>query len=218
MTTGEIWLWGAQSGFLCLFFNFDYKKMNYSYLEEDEDKSNINNSAKTFLNDYEILKLSLNDYKNNLKDLMKQKETYEIYMKSLLNNHLDIVNIVNNNNLNNSFTEYQTNIKDNYDKWINNHYEIKLKSFEENIEIIELKLKDFSNLFTYIINNIIGDKEISKNMCPICFENEIDICINPCGHTTCNKCIISNRTNIYNNKCFTCRGNVNDYIKIYFSL
>jgi Asp-tRNA(Asn)/Glu-tRNA(Gln) amidotransferase B subunit len=209
---------GAQSGFLCLFFNFDYKKMNYSYLEDDEDKSNINNSAKTFLNDYEILKLSLNDYKNNLKDLMKQKETYEIYMKSLLNNHLDIVNIVNNNNLNNSFTEYQTNIKDNYDKWINNHYEIKLKSFEENIEIIELKLKDFSNLFTYIINNIIGDKQISKNMCPICFENEIDICINPCGHTTCNKCIISNRTNIYNNKCFTCRGNVNDYIKIYFSL
>ena len=192
--------------------------MNYSYLEDDEDKSNINNSAKTFLNDYEILKLSLNDYKNNLKDLMKQKETYEIYMKSLLNNHLDIVNIVNNNNLNNSFTEYQTNIKDNYDKWINNHYEIKLKSFEENIEIIELKLKDFSNLFTYIINNIIGDKQISKNMCPICFENEIDICINPCGHTTCNKCIISNRTNIYNNKCFTCRGNVNDYIKIYFSL
>lgn len=192
--------------------------MNYSYLEDDEDKSNINNSAKTFLNDYEILKLSLNDYKNNLRDLMKQKETYEIYMKSLLNNHLDIVNIVNNNNLNNSFTEYQTNIKDNYDKWINNHYEIKLKSFEENIEIIELKLKDFSNLFTYIINNIIGDKEISKNMCPICFENEIDICINPCGHTTCNKCIISNRTNIYNNKCFTCRGNVNDYIKIYFSL
>ena len=172
--------------------------MNYSYLEDDEDKSNINNSAKTFLNDYEILKLSLNDYKNNLRDLMKQKETYEIYMKSLLNNHLDIVNIVNNNNLNNSFTEYQTNIKDNYDKWINNHYEIKLKSFEENIEIIELKLKDFSNLFTYIINNIIGDKEISKNMCPICFENEIDICINPCGHTTCNKCIISNRTNIYN--------------------
>jgi len=209
---------GAQSGFLCFFFNFDYKKMNYSYLEDDEDKSNINNSAKTFLNDYEILKLSLNDYKNNLRDLMKQKETYEIYMKSLLNNHLDIVNIVNNNNLNNSFTEYQTNIKDNYDKWINNHYEIKLKSFEENIEIIELKLKDFSNLFTYIINNIIGDKEISKNMCPICFENEIDICINPCGHTTCNKCIISNRTNIYNNKCFTCRGNVNDYIKIYFSL
>ena len=62
------------------------------------------------------------------------------------------------------------------------------------------------------------NKEISKNTCPICLENQIEICLNPCGHTSCNKCILSNRSNIYNNKCYICRTPVNEFIKIYFSL
>jgi hypothetical protein len=198
--------------------------MNYSELEDlDIDKliNNINinnNSALSFLNEYEILKKSLNDYKNNFNDLINQKNIYDNYLNNLLNNHLNIVNIINNSNLNNSFIDYELNIKENYNKWIEENYNIKKKSIEENIENIELKLKDYSTLFIYIINNILKDKEISKNLCPICFENQIDICQSPCGHTTCNKCILSNRTNIYNNKCFTCRSPVNEYIKIFFSL
>jgi hypothetical protein len=201
--------------------------MNYSELEEfDNDKiiSRINeidinnNSAKTFLEDYEILKKSLTEYKNNLKDLIKQKETSDNYLGSLLNNHIYIINIINYDNiLNNSFNEYQKIIKDNYEKWIDEHYNIKIKTLEENIENIEIKLKDFTNLFIYIINHIIKDKEISNNMCPICFENQIDICLNPCGHTACNKCILT-LTNNKKDKCFTCRSPVNEYIKIYFSL
>jgi len=201
--------------------------MNYSELEEfDNDKiiSRINeidinnNSAKTFLEDYEILKKSLTEYKNNLKDLIKQKETSDNYLGSLLNNHIYIINIINYDNiLNNSFNEYQKIIKDNYEKLIDEHYNIKIKTLEENIENIEIKLKDFTNLFIYIINHIIKDKEISNNMCPICFENQIDICLNPCGHTACNKCILT-LTNNKKDKCFTCRSPVNEYIKIYFSL
>jgi hypothetical protein len=200
--------------------------MNYSELEECNENiiSRINeidinnNSAKTFLEDYEILKKSLTEYKNNLKDLIKQKETSDNYLGSLLNNHIYIINIINYDNiLNNSFNEYQKIIKDNYEKWIDEHYNIKIKTLEENIENIEIKLKDFTNLFIFIINHIIKDKEISNNMCPICFENQIDICLNPCGHTACNKCILT-LTNNKKDKCFTCRSPVNEYIKIYFSL
>jgi hypothetical protein len=131
---------------------------------------------------------------------------------------MNIINIINCDNiLNNSFNEYQKIIKDNYNKWIDEHYNIKIKILQENIENIEIKLKDFTNLFIYIINHIIKDKEISNNMCPICFENQIDICLNPCGHTACNKCILT-LTNNKKDKCFTCRSPVNEYIKIYFSL
>lgn len=202
--------------------------MNYSDLEDVNKEELINkindidinnNSAKTILDDYQILKNSLIEYKNNLTNLNNQKETYDNYINNLFNNHLNIINIINKDNkLDNSFYDYQKNIKDNYDNWIKDVYEIKNKSIEENIENIEMKLKDFTYLFLYIINNIVSNKEISKNMCPICFENQIDICINPCGHTTCNKCILSNRNNIYNNKCFICRTPVNEYIKIFFSL
>lgn len=202
--------------------------MNYSDLDEINTDDLINkindidvnnNSAKNILNDYETLKNSLINYKNNLKKIINQKETYDNYINNLLNNHQNIINIINNNtDLNNSFNNYQKNVKENYENWINNHYIINIKTIEENIDNIEIKLKDFTHLFLYIINNIISNKELSKNMCPICFENQIDICLSPCGHTTCNKCILSNRNNLYNNKCFTCRTPVNEYVKIYFSL
>jgi hypothetical protein len=201
--------------------------MNYSEID-NYDNENIlskinnieinNNSAISFLNEYEILKKSLLEYKNNLKELIKQKEISDNYLGNLLNNHMNIINIINCDNiLNNSFNEYQKIIKDNYNKWIDEHYNIKIKILQENIENIEIKLKDFTNLFIYIINHIIQDKEISNNMCPICFENQIDICLNPCGHTACNKCILS-ITNNKKDKCFTCRSPVNEYIKIFFSL
>ena len=180
--------------------------MNYCELEELDINNLINNieinknSAKSFLNDYEILKKNLTDYKNNLNNLINQKNIYDNYLNNLFNNHLNIINIINNDNkLNNSFNDYQSNIKEKYNIWIK-EYEIKIKTIQDNIENIEIKLKDFTNLFIYIINNLIANKEISKNMCPICFENEIDICQSPCGHTICNKCVLSNRTNIYNNK------------------
>lgn len=202
--------------------------MNYSDLEDVNTKDLMNkindidindNTAKTILDNYETLKNSLTEYKNNLKNLINQKETYDNYINNLFCNHVNIINIVNNDvNLNNSFNIYQNNIKENYDNWIKTHYDINIKSIEENIENIEIKIKDFTYLFLYIINNIVSNKEISKNTCPICLENQIEICLNPCGHTSCNKCILSNRSNIYNNKCYICRTPVNEFIKIYFSL
>ena len=195
--------------------------MYYSNIEDCETDFLINNfvindnSAKQLLEEFKTLKKNIIEYKKSLKNLINQKETYENYSNNLLNNHLNIVNIINNvEKINNSFNEYQINVKENYENWINNHYNIQYKSIEENIEITELKIKEYTNLFIYIINNILNEKEISKNICPICFENEIDICFNPCGHTICNKCVFTHK----NNKCFTCRSPINDYLKIYFSL
>jgi len=176
-------------------------------------------SAKMILDDYETLKLNLIEFKKKFADLNKQKETYDNYLNNLINNHMNIVSIVNNDdNLNNSFKEYQKDIKEKYEKWIFNHFIVQNKLLEDNIKIVEDKIADFNNLFINIINNIMKDKEISKNMCPICFENPIDICLNPCGHTSCHKCSV-NINNYYNNgNCSICRKPVKEYIKIYFSL
>lgn len=200
--------------------------MLYSELDEINEIKSINDvieindsSANMILDDYETLKLNLVEFKKNFANLNKQKETYDNYLNELINNHMNIVNIVDNDDiLNNSFNNYQKDIKDKYEKWIFNHFIVQNKILEDNIKNVENKIADFNNLFINIINNFIKDKEISKNTCPICFENQIDICLNPCGHTLCNKCSVNNYYYYNNGNCFICRKPVKEYIKIYFSL
>lgn len=57
------------------------------------------------------------------------------------------------------------------------------------------------------------DTVVQQNVCPICFEKEINrVCV-PCGHTLCSTCEFS-----VVEKCATCRRYVDMCIPIYFSL
>ncbi len=49
----------------------------------------------------------------------------------------------------------------------------------------------------------------NDNNCPICYENKINSCCIPCGHTYCDKCIKNT------NNCYICRRNVSRNIKIF---
>lgn len=48
-------------------------------------------------------------------------------------------------------------------------------------------------------------------LCKICDESQIEYCLNPCGHSFCNICILH-----LNNNCFTCRSKVNGKIRMFF--
>ena len=149
---------------------------------------------------------------------------FDNYISNLQNNHMNIMNIVNKYNYGNKketteiFLNYHSRINEDYNKWIIDYYKLKLIEYESSIDVIEKKICDFRNLFIYIINKISKPIEDAIKLCPICFENEVDICLNPCGHTLCNKCVLSNRSRYTSEKCYSCRTNIQDYIKIYFSL
>lgn len=205
--------------------------MNYSEFKLDDNECRLelskitSNDAQGILEDFEILNKNLDEYKKKIEDLQAHKIYFDNYISNLQNNHLNIMNIINdydiqdnNNELNELFINYNNKMKNNYDKWIIQNYTVKLLEFENIIDIIEKKIIEFRTLFIYIINKITKPQLDNKKLCPICFENEVDICLNPCGHTLCNKCVISNRTRYSNEKCYSCRGNIHDYIKIYFSL
>jgi hypothetical protein len=49
----------------------------------------------------------------------------------------------------------------------------------------------------------------NDNNCPICYENKINSCCIPCGHTYCDKCI-KNTDN-----CYICRRYISRNIKIF---
>lgn len=185
------------------------------------------NNPMKLLDDYEILTKSLIEHKQKYDDLLANKSYLLHYINTSQNNHFNVLNIIkdytninNDNNLSKLYINYNNKIKDDYDNWFTNYYTPKSLSLENNIDIIEEKISDYRNFFITIIKEILKSNENneSKKLCPICFENEVEMCVNPCGHTLCNKCVISNINNNRSNKCYSCRTIIKDYIKIYFSV
>ena len=79
--------------------------------------------------------------------------------------------------------------------------------YEKEMSIIrDLVIKIDANL---------DEADKNKNTCPICFEREVNLCANPCGHTVCSQC---NKAQHSPSRCSTCRGTVMNYIKMFFSV
>lgn len=199
--------------------------------EFDLKENNNFINAQLILTDYNKLNFFLIDNKNKLNDIRNKKEIFYNYQCDLLNKHLTIADICLKNidenfiiNLSNStdiMTNYNELMKNNYNDWVNNFYNQTVYKLEKDIKTIENKLEKFQQLFIHIINNLIKNKEDIKNkkICSICYENEINMCAVPCGHTCCSKCVILSRTNTNNNnKCLNCRNQIENYIKLYFSI
>jgi hypothetical protein len=56
------------------------------------------------------------------------------------------------------------------------------------------------------------EKDINPELqCQICYENRLDIVLNPCGHMFCYKCFKDS------DKCFNCRKPVTSIIKVFKS-
>jgi len=85
---------------------------------------------------------------------------------------------------------------------------------ESNIKVLYYKcLKYYKRV--YILHDLMVYTRIPRGdslvpSCPICFDNNIKICLVPCGHTFCDECDIRF-------KCAICRTNILSKQKIYFS-
>jgi len=205
--------------------------------------------ADKLLEDFNNLNCLHKSNLNLLINLEKAKEDIFNYNSTILSNHKNIMNIINacdndcnndNGNGNDDINEINDinddkndneelkEIIDNYskkmnnyiNKWIVNYYNKKINKLETDIISQEEELASFRKLFINTTNEIIKTEKVNKNMCPICFENEINMCAIPCGHTCCSSCVAANmryqKTIIV--KCLSCRNNINEYIKMYIQL
>lgn len=82
----------------------------------------------------------------------------------------------------------------------------KIEELNTQLSINNNKITDFKKI---ILKCASGEK-VKHNICNVCDTNKINICINPCGHTFCSKCIEK-----MNSKCGMCRGKIETKIKIY---
>lgn len=68
------------------------------------------------------------------------------------------------------------------------------------------------NKFSKLVRSSLDASECNKkqNMCNVCVTNQINICLNPCGHTFCSVCVDK-----MNNSCAMCRKYIQNKIKIF---
>ena len=197
---------------------------------DNNDKRNWNNTidAKRLLKDYKNLNKVLNENKVFSIDLDKQKEDIINYKCNIFLKHQNIMlqlcretpEIIDTNEMTEHIIKYIELFKIYADKWINEYYTIKKNKLIQDIDSQEIKLLAYRNLFINTTKEIIPLEKTSKNICPICFENEINMCAIPCGHTCCNECLMQSLK--YHNsrltKCLNCRNTLKEYIKLFIQL
>ena len=200
--------------------------------DKDNDKDNEDDKeidADKLLNDYNKINASLKLNINSINQLELEKNEIFNYKSNIFSKHQDIMIKLHKkefeemkeiNDINDGIIKYIELIKIYTDKW-NNDYYIKRKKYLDNIIIKqENQLASYRKLFINTTTEIIKAEKLNKNICPICFENEINMCAIPCGHTCCNDCIIQSIKyhNTRVSKCLSCRNQINEYIKFYIQL
>ena len=208
------------------------------------DDNNDDNNDDTNDNDDNINSIKLlNTYKklnNNLNLNIELIETIENdkmilfnFLSYIYDKHIECISIINND-LNNdkdnqisskecdeNIMNYIEKFNDLYTKWNNDIYIKKKEKLEKKIETDQIQLNALRKIFIDTTNEIINidknNEKIIKNICPICFENEVNMVAIPCGHVCCNICVMKN--NKYNNnKCLCCRNSLKEYIKLFIQL
>ena len=208
--------------------NLDLITPNYSYIDEINEITEVKETKEideinpdSLINTFNNLENLLNKYKEDFIKLEEQKDKFYNYQKNLTINHINIMDIykdTDTKNISETFIKYDNNIKELYSEWLNSYYNPVIKKLDKDIIDLEIRINNFRNLFILTINKFIKNPEnLNKKLCSICFDNEIDMCAYPCGHTCCNNCIYSSRININNkNRCLSCRNEIDTYIKIFF--
>jgi len=92
----------------------------------------------------------------------------------------------------------------------------KIAVLEGEIDNISNKLNALRALIVTGVDQIVKPEDKEKKMCPVCFDNEVNTALVPCGHTYCKGCSEADRSRYA--KCPQCRTQINARIKIFFSI
>jgi hypothetical protein len=92
---------------------------------------------------------------------------------------------------------------------LNNELTNKISDFNDKIRKNQEKISNFNKLVMLSM----GESDTkNKNMCSVCFDRKIGICLNPCGHTFCLKCVDK-----MSQKCGLCRSEFSSKIKLFIA-
>lgn len=87
-------------------------------------------------------------------------------------------------------------------------------ALEDELDKVSIKLNSVRKLIQMGIQDLVKPDDITKKMCPVCFDKEVCMVMVPCGHTYCDACSKYD----YRAKCPQCRATINSRVKMYFSM
>ena len=73
-------------------------------------------------------------------------------------------------------------------------------------------IEEIKLLKAVISTNDVNEQNTNSLKCFICTDNNIECCVNPCGHTFCSSCASKNTTQ----KCYMCRKTIISTTKLFF--
>jgi hypothetical protein len=167
------------------------------------------------LNDeFKQKQLKLDDYNEQLKNIHDTPGKIETHMEVIKNIYMSnkVMNVDILNGLNDQVKKFFRDVNSETSDIIRQ----KIMELEGEIENISRKLISLRSLILTGVNEIIKPENTEKKMCSVCFDNEINTALVPCGHTFCKGCSEIDRSRYA--KCPQCRQQINARIKIYFSI
>uniref|UniRef100_A0A6C0ANF7 RING-type domain-containing protein n=1 Tax=viral metagenome TaxID=1070528 RepID=A0A6C0ANF7_9ZZZZ len=99
---------------------------------------------------------------------------------------------------------------------INEELTKKINAKKAEVEKISEKLNSLRKVIVTGLDELVKPEDIQKKMCPICFENEVNTVLVPCGHTYCKSCSEIDKTRYA--KCPQCRSQINARVKLFFTV
>ena len=158
--------------------------------------------------------LKLDGYNEQLKNVHDTPNKIETHMEVLKKVYMS--NKVSNVDTLNSLNDQVKKFFNDVNSEISDIIRQKIMELEGEIENISRKLISLRSLILTGVNEIMKPENTEKKMCSVCFDNEINMALIPCGHTFCKGCSEIDRSRYA--KCPQCRTQINARIKIYFSI
>ena len=167
-------------------------KMNILDLIQKKDEINIIDHEKEYKNDK--IKSLINDIKEKIKDFDKKQSELNNITKDFQE---ELDKIKENINSIDNMIDYMKKLPEDYkedelSKQIVENMTKLSQNIFKNQKITEFKKKyieKYKEIEEYIHLIRILNNFNTSNMCPLCFTDQVDHFLNPCGHTFCKSCL-----------------------------
>jgi hypothetical protein len=186
------------------------------------DLDQLSKDAKHIVQDFKRKEQQLKEIESNIRQTETELTDIDTMFKDItiarmkLECEIVLSNITSNEDsdnltlLGNSYIEKLTILQ----AELLNNKRNKLRTLERRRTIIEENLNALRKFILLGVKEIVSTEVGNEktHLCPICFINEVSLCLEPCGHTVCGEC--SNRVNY---SCMVCRKRIDKKIRLYFS-
>lgn len=139
-------------------------------------------------------------------DMVQQHDKILLELRSTLPNEKTTDMVV-------AFETYKNIMDNNLALW-NKQVAENISKFNTECDNIESNLNEMRKLIVTGVKELIPEDQIQPNLCPVCFDQQVKVCLVPCGHTVCRKCSADMRLNT----CMTCRAFIRERVVMYFSV